>query len=50
MAMESTRHYWIESGTPYEDRDVVIDGNLVISVEEILAMLHSNSYVSLRTN
>jgi hypothetical protein len=44
--MESTRNYWIEYDAFYEDRDEVVDGNLVISGEKTFAMLHSNSYVS----
>jgi hypothetical protein len=35
-----------ESGAFYEDRDVVVDGNLVSSWEEAFAPLHSNFYVS----
>ena len=39
-----------ESGAFYEDRDVVVAGNLVSSREEAFAPLHSNFYVSQRTN
>ena len=35
-----------ESGAFYEDRDIVVDGNLVSSLEEVFAPLHSNVYVS----
>jgi len=34
----------------YEDRDVVVDGNLVSFREEAFTPLHSNFYVSQRTN
>jgi hypothetical protein len=35
-----------ESGAFYEDRDMVVDDNLVSSREEAFAPLHSNSYVN----
>jgi hypothetical protein len=35
-----------ESGAFYEDRDVVVDGNLVGSRQEAFAPLHSNFIVS----
>jgi len=34
-----------ESGTFYEDRDVVVDGNLVSSREEASALVHPNFHV-----